>query len=77
MYNLKNTLDQPVGIIGSGAAALITAHVLLRDGFTAVQLLTRDASPGGVWAKSRVYPGLRINKYAITCSLLIALVDPS
>jgi dimethylaniline monooxygenase (N-oxide forming) len=60
MQNL--TLDQPVGIVGSGAAALVTAHVLICDGYTSVQILTRDASPGGVWAKSRIYPGLRINK---------------
>jgi cation diffusion facilitator CzcD-associated flavoprotein CzcO len=51
-----------VGIIGAGAAGLITAHVLLQDGFD-VQVITRDMSAGGVWAKTRVYPGLNINKY--------------
>ena len=49
-------------IIGSGAAGLITAYTLVRDGFEHVEILTRDASPGGVWAAQRVYPGLTINK---------------
>jgi phytoene dehydrogenase-like protein len=35
-----------VGIIGAGAAGLVTAHTLLRDGFD-VTVLTRDRSPGG------------------------------
>ncbi|KAG5728376.1 Dimethylaniline monooxygenase [N-oxide-forming] 2 [Termitomyces sp. T112] len=46
--------------LGAGAAGLITAHVLLQDGFK-VQLITRDSSPGGVWARERIYPGLSIN----------------
>ncbi|KXN82276.1 hypothetical protein AN958_02777 [Leucoagaricus sp. SymC.cos] len=50
-----------VGIIGSGPAALITAYVLIQDGFTDVQLVTRDREAGGIWAKSRVYPGLSLN----------------
>ena len=57
-------MDTPantVGIIGAGAAGLITAHVLLQDGFN-VQLLTEDRSPGGVWARCRVYPSMKINK---------------
>ncbi|GLB35449.1 putative pyridine nucleotide-disulphide oxidoreductase [Lyophyllum shimeji] len=49
-----------VGIIGAGAAGLITAQVLIKDGFD-VQLLTRDKSAGGVWARERIYPGLTIN----------------
>ncbi|KAJ7288126.1 FAD/NAD-P-binding domain-containing protein [Mycena rebaudengoi] len=52
---------ESVAIIGSGAAGIITAHTLLRDGFSRVQILTRDGTPGGVWAKNRVYPGLQIN----------------
>ncbi|KIY47188.1 FAD/NAD(P)-binding domain-containing protein [Fistulina hepatica ATCC 64428] len=51
----------PIGIIGAGAAGLITAHVLLQDGFQDVHIVTRDAQPGGVWAPTRVYPGLFIN----------------
>ncbi|KIY47180.1 FAD/NAD(P)-binding domain-containing protein [Fistulina hepatica ATCC 64428] len=51
----------PIGIIGAGAAGLITAHVLLQDGFQNVHIITRDAQPGGVWAPTRVYPGLFIN----------------
>ncbi|KAH9837771.1 FAD/NAD-P-binding domain-containing protein [Rhodofomes roseus] len=50
-----------IGVIGAGAAGLITAHTLLRDGFQNVEVLTRDESPGGVWAAERVYPGLTIN----------------
>ncbi|KAL4071253.1 hypothetical protein V8B97DRAFT_2043915 [Scleroderma yunnanense] len=52
---------QSIGIIGAGPAGLITAHVLLQDGFEDVQLLTRDKSPGGVWARQRIYPGVRLN----------------
>jgi cation diffusion facilitator CzcD-associated flavoprotein CzcO len=64
---------ESVAIIGSGAAGIITAHTLLRDGFSRVQILTRDGTPGGVWANNRVYPGLQINKYdapymSSTCS---------
>ncbi|KAF8648995.1 hypothetical protein AX16_006109 [Volvariella volvacea WC 439] len=54
-------LSRPIGIIGAGAAGLITAHTLIKDGFTNVQILTRDASVGGVWARDRIYPGLFIN----------------
>ncbi|KAJ6610187.1 FAD/NAD(P)-binding domain-containing protein [Mycena sp. CBHHK59/15] len=53
--------NQSVGIIGAGAAGLITAHTLLQDGFSNIQIITRDETPGGVWAAERVYPGLRIN----------------
>jgi cation diffusion facilitator CzcD-associated flavoprotein CzcO len=55
-------LFEPIGIIGSGIAGLITAHVLLQDGFKSVEVLTRDKSVGGVWSEERVYPGLRINR---------------
>ncbi|KAI0051981.1 FAD/NAD-P-binding domain-containing protein [Auriscalpium vulgare] len=53
--------QQPVCIVGAGAAGLITAHVLLQDGFTDVQVLTRDAAVGGVWMDGRVYPGVQTN----------------
>ncbi|KAG5647170.1 hypothetical protein DXG03_001125 [Asterophora parasitica] len=49
-----------VGIIGAGAAGLVTAQILLKDGFD-VRIITRDKSVGGVWARERVYPGLIIN----------------
>jgi phytoene dehydrogenase-like protein len=39
-------MTMTVGVIGAGAAGLVTAHTLLRDGFD-VTLLTRDRSPGG------------------------------
>ncbi|KAG2010574.1 hypothetical protein CC2G_013389 [Coprinopsis cinerea AmutBmut pab1-1] len=54
-------LSEPVVILGTGAAGLIHAHVLLQDGFTDVTLISRDESVGGVWSKERVYPGLHIN----------------
>ncbi|RDB30952.1 FAD-containing monooxygenase EthA [Hypsizygus marmoreus] len=56
-----NPRDLSVGIIGSGAAGLITAYTLLQDGFKDVQIISRDATPGGVWSQERVYPGLQIN----------------
>ncbi|KAK0211195.1 FAD/NAD-P-binding domain-containing protein [Desarmillaria ectypa] len=52
---------QSVGLIGSGAAGLITAHTLIQDGFSDVQIITRDRTPGGVWSEERVYPGLTLN----------------
>ncbi|KAH9023039.1 FAD/NAD-P-binding domain-containing protein [Lactarius deliciosus] len=54
-------LHEPVAVIGSGLAGLITAHTLLQDGFANVEILTRDKSVGGVWSEERVYPGLCIN----------------
>ncbi|KAF9240381.1 FAD/NAD(P)-binding domain-containing protein [Melanogaster broomeanus] len=57
----EDVRQHSVGIIGAGAAGLITGYTLLQDGFENVQLLTRDKSPGGVWAKGRVYPGVSIN----------------
>lgn len=62
---LKPSTTRPndtIAIIGAGAAGLVTAHTLLQDGFD-VQILTRDISSGGVWARNHIYPGLRINKY--------------
>jgi glycine/D-amino acid oxidase-like deaminating enzyme len=57
------TVDKPIAVIGAGAAGLITAHILLKDGFKNVQIITHDADVGGVWSTERVYPGLLINKY--------------
>ena len=58
-------LLESVGIIGSGIAGLITAHILLQDGFKSVEVLTRDKSVGGVWSGARVYSGLHINRYVL------------
>ncbi|EIW77421.1 FAD/NAD(P)-binding domain-containing protein [Coniophora puteana RWD-64-598 SS2] len=58
---ISNILAAPVGVIGAGAAGLITAHTLVQDGFQNVQVLTRDEHAGGVWARERMYPGLVIN----------------
>ncbi|KXN85055.1 putative flavin-containing monooxygenase 1 [Leucoagaricus sp. SymC.cos] len=54
-------LSGPICIIGSGAAGLINAHVLLQDNFANIRVITRDKTVGGVWARERVYPGLHIN----------------
>lgn len=62
LENEPNPLLEPVGIIGSGIAGLITAHILLQDGFKSVEVLTRDSSVGGVWSEERIYPGLHINR---------------
>ncbi|KAI6132452.1 FAD/NAD(P)-binding domain-containing protein [Pisolithus croceorrhizus] len=61
MDSLDAVRRQSVGIIGAGAAGLVTAHTLLQDGFENVQLLTRDKSVGGVWERRRIYPGLSLN----------------
>ncbi|KAI0329616.1 FAD/NAD(P)-binding domain-containing protein [Cubamyces sp. BRFM 1775] len=53
--------SESIVVIGAGVAGLITAHTLLRDGFTGVQLLTRDAHVGGVWSRDHIYPGLYLN----------------
>ena len=55
-------LDKTVCIIGSGAAGLVTAQVLLKDGFKNIEILTRDHSAGGTWAEERVPLDLKINK---------------
>lgn len=59
---MTDELTKSICVVGSGAAGLITAHTLLRDGFTNVSILSRDRSAGGVWAEERVYPELSINK---------------
>ena len=63
------TVDEPIAVIGAGAAGLITAYTLLKDGLKNVQIITHDADVGGVWSTERVYPGLVINK--CVCSILI------
>lgn len=40
--------SQPICIVGAGPAGLITAQVLLQDGFQDVQVLCKDATVGGV-----------------------------
>lgn len=60
---LDDTRDEPLAVIGAGIAGLITAYTLLQDGFSNVQVLTRDPHPGGTWAKERIYPNLYTNKW--------------
>lgn len=63
------TLSDSIGIIGAGPAGLISAHVLTQDSFTNIRVITRDATVRGVWARGRVDPDLRLNKYD-NCLLL-------
>ena len=73
---MADARSEPIRIVGSGAAGLITAHTLLQDGFKDVQIMSRDAGPGGVWAQERVYDGLFINKCVsalLTFTLLLLL----
>ncbi|KAF8875651.1 hypothetical protein BD779DRAFT_1678155 [Infundibulicybe gibba] len=60
MGEVDATVPSTIGIIGAGSAGLITAQVLRRDGFN-IQVVTRDSSAEGIWARSRVYPGLSLN----------------
>ena len=84
LENEPNPLSEPVGIIGSGIAGLITAHILLQDGVENDEVLTRDNSVGGVWSEERIYPGLRINRFvstsflpAVRCKNLLACMGSS
>ncbi|HEX9114387.1 MAG TPA: NAD(P)/FAD-dependent oxidoreductase [Nitrospirota bacterium] len=49
-----------VCVIGAGIAGLVTSKVLKEDGFEVV-VFEKQPEPGGVWASSRTYPGLRTN----------------
>ncbi|NMF85955.1 FAD-dependent oxidoreductase [Nodosilinea sp. P-1105] len=51
---------QRVAVIGAGVAGLVSAKVLKQDGFD-VTVFEKASTMGGVWAKSRAYPGLRTN----------------
>jgi dimethylaniline monooxygenase (N-oxide forming) len=45
------------GIIGAGLSGLVTAKTLLEEGFD-VTVFEKDEEVGGVWARSRRYPGI-------------------
>jgi dimethylaniline monooxygenase (N-oxide forming) len=47
-------------VVGGGIAGLVAAKVLGSHGFE-VTLFEREPGIGGVWARSRAYPGLRAN----------------
>lgn len=64
--NQVDPLLESVGVIGSGIAGLITAHILLQDGFKSVEVITCNRSVGGVWSEERVYPGLQVNRSVVT-----------
>lgn len=77
MASLDAVRRQSVGIVGAGAAGLVTAHTLLQDGFENVQLLTRDKSVGGVWERQRIYPGVTINNvYGEFCFSSLPMPPP-
>lgn len=46
-----------IGIIGAGISGLVTAKTLLEDGHD-VTVFEKDDEVGGVWARSRRYPGI-------------------
>jgi dimethylaniline monooxygenase (N-oxide forming) len=54
------TAGSRVCVIGAGIAGLVTTKVLLEDGFE-VRVFEKEATLGGVWARSRTYPGLHAN----------------
>jgi dimethylaniline monooxygenase (N-oxide forming) len=56
----NNSSRKTVCIIGGGVAGLVSAKVLKNDGFD-VTVFEKESTIGGVWAKSRAYPGLRSN----------------
>lgn len=56
----SNNSHKTVCIIGGGVAGLVSAKVLKHDGFD-VTVFEKESTVGGVWAKSRAYPGLRSN----------------
>ena len=70
-----NPLLESIGVIGSGIAGIITAHILLQDGFKSVEVITCDRSVGGVWSEERVYPGLQVNRSVFTLYDPICLVS--
>jgi len=47
-----------VGIIGGGLSGLVTAKTFLRSGFD-VTVFEKEDEVGGVWVRSRRYPGLQ------------------
>lgn len=46
-----------IGIVGAGLSGLVTAKTFLEEGFEVMVFETED-EVGGVWARSRRYPGL-------------------
>ncbi|HEU0077783.1 MAG TPA: NAD(P)/FAD-dependent oxidoreductase, partial [Longimicrobiaceae bacterium] len=46
-----------IGIVGAGLSGLVTARTLLEEGYEVV-VFEKDAEVGGVWARSRRYPGI-------------------
>ncbi|HSU12737.1 NAD(P)/FAD-dependent oxidoreductase [Longimicrobium sp.] len=51
------TAMERIGIVGAGLSGLVTAKTFLEEGFGVTVFETED-EVGGVWARSRRYPGL-------------------
>jgi cation diffusion facilitator CzcD-associated flavoprotein CzcO len=57
---MQTSCGKRVCVIGTGIAGLVSAKVMLGDGFD-VTVFDKAAELGGVWAHSRTYPGLHTN----------------
>src|SRR5438552_3367628 len=57
---VRGASQRRVCVIGAGISGLVTAKVLVGDGFD-VAVFEKEPTLGGVWAASRTYPGLRTN----------------
>lgn len=56
-HYVTNTTARRVCVIGAGVSGLATAKVLVHAGHD-VTIFERDTDVGGVWTKTRAYPGL-------------------
>jgi cation diffusion facilitator CzcD-associated flavoprotein CzcO len=54
------TSQRRVAIIGAGLAGIATAKIFISDGFD-VTVYEKEPDLGGVWTRTRAYPGLRTN----------------
>jgi len=62
---VSSSEQKRVAILGAGIAGLVTAKVMLHDGFDVV-VFEKEETLGGTWGPSRDYPGLRTNNSKYT-----------